>query len=210
MCGSMPPGITSRSLADTVRAASGSEPGAADQHDASVLDADIGGLGSGRQHAGAAGDGEVEHQVTPAGEAMHAGSPSAKRRRISSGSRSRMMKTSRLVASASGQRSSQRGGYSVCCTAWIAAGPPGAVGELDQALHAQQLLAVLARQAAQRHGEAEAGHRPMEPDRQARRCRGHASPSALGPRPRQRLGRPPNSRSPRSASPRIDDRRRSD
>ena len=62
----MPPGMTRRSCADTVRAASGSEPGAADQRDASVLDADIGGLGSGRQHAGAAGDGEVEHQVTPA------------------------------------------------------------------------------------------------------------------------------------------------
>ena len=82
----------------------------ADQHDASVLHADIGSLGSRRQHAGAAGDGEVEHQVTPAGGARHAGSPSAKRRRISSGSRSRTMKTSRLAWSESGQRSSQRGG----------------------------------------------------------------------------------------------------
>ena len=66
MCGSMPPGMTRRSWADTVRAASGSEPAPPTSDDASVLHADIGGLGSRRQHAGAAGDGEVEHQVTPA------------------------------------------------------------------------------------------------------------------------------------------------
>ena len=51
------------------------------------------------------------------------GSPAAKRSSRISVAMSRTMNTSRLRRSESGQASNQRGGYSVCCTAWIAAGP---------------------------------------------------------------------------------------
>ena len=109
-------------VASTVRAAAGSEPGAPiiaifRQH------ADIRRGGAARQHAGAAGDHEVQHHLSPVVMAVEA-------RRIAGGEAaqnswpiSRTMKTSRLRRSASGQGSSQCGGYSVCCTAWIAAGP---------------------------------------------------------------------------------------
>ena len=94
----------------------------------------------------------------------------------------------------------------MCCTAWIAAGPPGPVGEFDQSLDPQQLLAVIARQPAQRHGKAQPTHRPPQADRQGvdavgmhRRRVGRGRGSALG--------EPPNSRALASASRRIDDRR---
>ena len=46
--------------------------------------------------------------------------------------------------------------------------PAVAVGECDQALHAQQILAVLAGQPAQRHGELEPGHRPLQAEQSER------------------------------------------
>ena len=95
----------------------------------------------------------------------------------------------------------------MCCTAWIAAGPP-AVGELDQPLDPQQLLAVIARQPAQRHGEAETAHRPSQAKRQRSDAVGVDGFAALGRGRGRALGEPPNSRSRGIDLGTIDDRRR--
>ena len=117
---------------------------------------------------------------------MHAGSPSAKRRRISSGSRSRTMKTSRLAAvgirpALQPARRIERvlhgmdGGRPAAAGRRIRPGPSrAAASRRDRAR---------ARPAPWRTPAGVIGRCKRQTER--RRCRGHEPPSARRPRPRQ-------------------------
>ena len=192
MCGSMPPGMTRRSCADTVRAACRQRAGAAHQHDASVLHADIGGLGSRRQHAGAAGDGEVEHQVALRPEGGRRG----KARRFAVGEAAQDLVRLEIAYDEDKPAGPVGIGPALQPARRIERvlhgvdrrRPAGTVGEFDQSLDPQELLAVIARQPAQRHGKSQPAHRPLQPDRQGVDAVGMHR-RRMGPRPRQRLGR---------------------
>ena len=74
---------------------------------------------------------------------------------------SSVISTSRVPRVASGQAGSRAGGCRIVCTPWTTSGRDGSSASLDDALHAQQLLAMRRAQQVEEHLDRRERHRPV-------------------------------------------------